>query len=155
MFLKSVKLKKEEISNYSEYPFSIPFIRHMDELDVDAKVTFFVGENGAGKSTLLEAIADQIGFNTAGGSTQNYKAYDVDQSESALGDYVKLSWWPKVTNGFFLRAESFYQFASHLDETDQNGYKAYGENHFITNHTANLFLAVPASVYRAGHLFVG
>src|SRR5690606_20500691 len=126
MFLKSVKLKKEEITDYSEYPFSIPFIRHMDELDVDARVTFFVGENGAGKSTLLEAIADQIGFNPAGGSTQNYKAYDVEQSESALGDYVKLSWWPKVTNGFFLRAETFYQFASHLDETDENGYKAYG-----------------------------
>ncbi|MER2119057.1 MAG: AAA family ATPase [Solibacillus sp.] len=126
MFLKSVKLKKEQITDYSRYPFSIPFIRHMDELDVDARVTFFVGENGAGKSTLLEAIADQIGFNPAGGSTQNYKAYEVDQSESALGDYVKLSWWPKVTNGFFLRAETFYQFASHLDEIDQNGYKAYG-----------------------------
>lgn len=126
MFLKSVKLKKEQILDYSEYPFSIPFIRHMDELDVDARVTFFVGENGAGKSTLLEAIADQIGFNPAGGSTQNYKAYEVHQSESALGDYVKLSWWPKVTNGFFLRAETFYQFASHLDDTDENGYKAYG-----------------------------
>ena len=126
MFLKSVRLKKEQITDYGEYPFSIPFIRQMEELDMDAPVTFFVGENGAGKSTLLEAIADQIGFNPAGGSTQNYKSYEVDQSDSALGDYVKLSWWPKVTNGFFLRAETFYQFASHLDETDENGFKAYG-----------------------------
>lgn len=126
MFLKSVKIKKEEIQDYRQYPFSIPFVRTLEELDLDAKITFFVGENGAGKSTLLEAIADQIGFNPAGGSTQNYKAYDVDKAESALGDYVKLSWWPKVTNGFFLRAETFYQFASHLDETDMNGYQAYG-----------------------------
>lgn len=126
MFLKSAKLKKEQIHNYREYPFSIPFIRYMDELDLDAPITFFVGENGAGKSTLLEAIADQIGFNPAGGSTQNYQAFDVHKSESALGEYVKLSWWPKVTNGFFLRAETFYQFASHLDETDINGFKAYG-----------------------------
>lgn len=73
MFLKSVKLKKEQILDYSEYPFSIPFIRHMDELDVDARVTFFVGENGAGKSTLLEAIADQIGFNPAGGARKTIR----------------------------------------------------------------------------------
>lgn len=126
MFLKSAKLKKDQIHNYREYPFSIPFIRYMDELDLDAPITFFVGENGAGKSTLLEAIADQIGFNPAGGSTQNFQAFDVHKSESALGEYVKLSWWPKVTNGFFLRAETFYQFASHLDETDINGFKAYG-----------------------------
>lgn len=126
MFLKSVQLKKEAIPNYEHYPFSIPFVRSIDELDLDAPITFFVGENGAGKSTLLEAIADQIGFNPAGGSTQNYKAYDVHKSESALGDFVKLSWWPKVTNGFFLRAETFYQFASHLDEVDMSGYKAYG-----------------------------
>lgn len=66
MFLKTIKLKKDQIPDYSEYPFSIPFIRHMNELDVDVPVTFFVGENGAGKSTLLEAIADQIGFNPAG-----------------------------------------------------------------------------------------
>ena len=126
MVLKSVELKKDVIHNYHEYPFSVPFVRSIDELDLDAPITFFVGENGAGKSTLLEAIADQIGFNPAGGSTQNYKAFDVHKSESALGEYVKLSWWPKVTNGFFLRAETFYQFASHLDEVDMSGYKAYG-----------------------------
>lgn len=98
----------------------------MEELNLDAAVTFFVGENGAGKSTLLEAIAENIGFNPAGGSTQNFRAYEVHKSDSALGDYVKLSWWPKVTNGFFLRAETFYQFASHIDEVDLTGYKAYG-----------------------------
>lgn len=126
MFLKSARIKKEMIHDFREYPFSIPFVRYLDELDLDTPITFFVGENGTGKSTLLEAIADQIGFNPAGGSTQNYKAYDVHKSEAALGDYVKLAWWPKVTNGFFLRAETFYQFASHLDETDLGGYRAYG-----------------------------
>lgn len=100
MFLKSATIKKEIIPNYEDYPFSIPFIKQLDELDLDAPITFFVGENGAGKSTLLEAIADQIGFNPAGGSTQNYRAYNVHKSEAALGEYVKLAWWPKVTNGF-------------------------------------------------------
>lgn len=68
MFLKSATIKREIIPNYEEYPFSIPFVRALDELDLDTPITFFVGENGAGKSTLLEAIADQIGFNPAGGA---------------------------------------------------------------------------------------
>ncbi|WP_207545171.1 AAA family ATPase [Desulfoscipio geothermicus] len=86
----------------------------MDELDFVSEVTFFVGENGSGKSTLLEAIACQYGFNTAGDGRNN--AYDVDSSQAALGDYILLSWLSKVTQGFFFRAESFYHFASHLDQ---------------------------------------
>lgn len=122
---------------------------------MDARVTFFVGENGAGKSTLLEAIADQIGFNPAGGSTQNYKAYEVDQSESALGDYVKLSWWPKVTNGFFCVPRHFISLRRIWMKPMRTATKHTGENRFIISHTGNLFLAVPAPVYRAGHLFAG
>jgi predicted ATPase len=82
-------------------------------------VSFFVGENGSGKSTLLEAIAQQCGFHTAGGS-QNDR-YEVDAAESALGDYIRLSWLPKVSQGFFLRAETFYHFASHLDALEREG----------------------------------
>ena len=82
-------------------------------MDLTNSVTFFVGENGSGKSTLLEGIADLCGFNSAGGGRNN--TYEVDASESALSDYLRLSWMPKVTNGFFLRAESFYHFASHID----------------------------------------
>ncbi len=61
----------------------------------------------------MEAVADKCGFHTAGGGRNN--TYDVEASESALGDYIRLSWLPKVTSGFFLRAESFYNFASHID----------------------------------------
>ena len=53
-------------------------------------------------------------FNTAGGGRNN--AHEVDASHAALGDFIRLSWMPKVTQGFFLRAESFYHFASHLDQ---------------------------------------
>lgn len=126
MFLKSCRLKREEVQNFSVYPFSIPTIHHLDTLALDQTVTFFVGENGSGKSTLLEAIADQVGFHTAGGSRQNVRAYNVHASESYLGDYLRLSWMPKVTDGFFLRAETFYQFASHIDEVDEDGFKSYG-----------------------------
>ena len=124
MFLRSISLLRDEIGFSNRYPFSIPAIKSLNKLDLKSKVTFFVGENGSGKSTLLEAIADKCEFNTAGGGRNNM--YDVHASESSLGDFIRLSWLPKITNGFFLRAESFYQFASHIDEVDSDGFRDYG-----------------------------
>ncbi|CAM4441229.1 AAA family ATPase [Paenibacillus tarimensis] len=114
MYLRSVTLLKDKMSGRSEYPFSLPLIDRMFTLELKQNVTFFVGENGSGKSTLLEAIAYGCGFHTAGGGRNN--AYQVDASEAALGDYLRLSWLPKITTGFFLRAESFFAFATHVDE---------------------------------------
>lgn len=113
MYLRSVELLKKDEYDSNTYPFSIPSLQHLKVLSLDSHVTFLVGENGSGKSTLLEAIAYQCGFNTAGGGRNNY--YEVDASHSILGNHLRLSWLPKITNGFFLRAETFYQFASHLD----------------------------------------
>jgi len=116
-----VYLRSLEIINRpeaAEYPFRIPAIRTMTSLSFGSNVTFFVGENGSGKSTLLEAIAYQCGFHTAGGSRNNL--YEVDASQAGLGDCVRLSWLPKITNGFFLRAETFYHFASHLDTVPES-----------------------------------
>lgn len=119
MFLRSVEiLSKAEERNPNSYPFTIPAIKHLDILEFKRNVTFFVGENGSGKSTILEAIAYQCGFNTAGGGKNNI--YEVDASRSILGDHVRLSWMPKITNGFFLRAETFYHFASHLDSLPES-----------------------------------
>lgn len=122
MFLKRVKLLREGNNLPHTYPYSIPAINQLDELELTNPVTFFVGENGSGKSTLMEAIADICGFNTAGGGRNN--TYDLEASEAALSDHIRLSWLPKVTNGFFLRAESFYHFASHID--DIGSIQAYG-----------------------------
>lgn len=114
--LRTIKLLREQFSSTDRYPFSLPSLRQLEEIELKSSVTFFVGENGSGKSTLLEAVAHQCGFHTAGGSRNNF--YEVDRADSSLGDFIRLSWMPKLTNGFFLRAESFYQFASHIDETD-------------------------------------
>ncbi|MBD1383627.1 AAA family ATPase [Metabacillus arenae] len=114
MFLKNVTILRDQIPSFKQYPFSIPVIFKLKKLSFKQSVTFFVGENGSGKSTLIEAIAAQIGFNKAGGSTQN--RFEEEHTVSTLHNYLRLSWLPKVTNGFFLRAETFYQFASYLDQ---------------------------------------
>lgn len=129
MFLKKVTLLREKVSNFREYPFSIPAIKGMEELNISKNVTFFVGENGSGKSTLLEAIAYQIGFNKAGGSQNN--RFEIADTVSDLGDYLRLSWLPKMNNGFFLRAETFYDFASYLEQLQKENpgfdvFEAYG-----------------------------
>lgn len=128
MFLRSVTLLDEKIPEKDIYPFCIPSIRAMDTIHFDHAVTFFVGENGSGKSTLLEAIAYQCEFNNAGGGRNSN--YSVESSESSLGEYVRLSWLPKINQGFFLRAESFYHFASYLDELAKEdptfSYHGYG-----------------------------
>src|ERR1700730_9327407 len=113
MYLRSLVFLRNNDYDPNTYPFTIPAVKELNSLSFKENVTFFVGENGSGKSTLLEAIAYQCGFNLAGGGKNNY--YDVDASQSILGDHIKLSWMPKITNGFFLRAETFYHFASHLD----------------------------------------
>lgn len=114
MFLRSVTLLRERVTDWRKFPFTVPAIRELNSLEFTGPVTFFVGENGSGKSTLLEAIAYQCGFNTAGGGRNN--VYEVEASDAALGDFIRLSWMPKITRGFFLRAESFYHFASYLDQ---------------------------------------
>lgn len=123
LYIKSLELLKPENIDETKYPFNIPIIKQLTKLQFKDNVTFFVGENGSGKSSLLEAIAYQCGFNTAGGGRNN--TYEVHKANSALGDLIRLAWMPKTTNGFFLRAESFYQFASHIDELE-NGILSYG-----------------------------
>lgn len=127
MFLREVILLRDHWPGVTTYPFSIPAVRDLDHLEFRHNVVFFVGENGSGKSTLLEAMAYKCGFPTGGGSRNN--VFDVDASHAALGDYVRLSWRPKLTNGFFLRAETFHHFASHIDALAQDGalsYQSYG-----------------------------
>ncbi|MET3287814.1 UNVERIFIED_CONTAM: putative ATPase [Brevibacillus sp. OAP136] len=144
MYLKSVTILREQFPKKNrDYPFTIPSLAKIDTIEFPRNVTFFVGENGSGKSTLLEAIAYQCEFNTGSGGRNNY--YHVDRGEAAFGDYIRLSWLPKMTQGFFLRAESFYQFASHVDETARlalRPYEAYGGKSLHEQSHGEAFLAL-------------
>ncbi|WP_433281046.1 AAA family ATPase [Pseudonocardia xinjiangensis] len=87
------------------------------ELALPPGVTFLVGENGSGKSTLVEAIAVAAGFNAEGGS-RNFR-FTTRSSESSLGEHLVLGWGPaKPRNGFFLRAESYYNVATEIERLD-------------------------------------
>ncbi len=86
-------------------------------------VTFLVGENGTGKSTLLEAAAIAWGFNAEGGSKSF--AFSTCPSHSELHRHLKLvRSFERPRDGFFLRAESFFNVASYIDGIGVAG--AYG-----------------------------
>lgn len=148
--LREIKLLREEFPSATPYPFGLPSLQGIEEIELQSPVTFFVGENGSGKSTLLEAIAYQCGFHTAGGSRHNF--YEVEKSESSLGDYIRLSWMPKLTNGFFLRAESFYQFASHIDDTQGN--KNYGGRSLHAQSHGESFFSVFANRFSGRGIYL-
>jgi predicted ATPase len=113
-FLKRLTLLPERLQT-DGYPFNLPILESGSlELTFDRPITFFIGDNGTGKSTLLEAIAAHCGFNLAGGDRNH--AFQNGPVAMPLVSALRLSWLPKVTNGFFLRAESYFNFATFLDQ---------------------------------------
>jgi predicted ATPase len=116
-FLKRLSVLEERIDS-NAFPFdTLRFLTGPFTLDFGSPVTIIVGENGSGKSTLIEALAVASGFNVFGGS-QHHRGFGIDgELPNALGSALRLSWLPRVRNGFFLRAESFFQLASYLDVT--------------------------------------
>ncbi|WP_404332459.1 AAA family ATPase [Mesobacillus maritimus] len=117
-YVREVRMKREEVPSFNQYPYNLPSLKTLDELTFHPKVTFFIGENGMGKSTLLEAVAVALGFNPEGGSFNfNFSTYD---SHSSLDTFLRvIKGVEKPRDGFFLRAESFYNVASNIEEMDR------------------------------------
>nr|WP_315024905.1 AAA family ATPase [uncultured Aminipila sp.] len=117
-FINSVFLNKNIEAN--SYLYNLPIVQYLREdktICFEKDVTFFVGENGTGKSTLLEAIAVAYGFNAEGG-TKNFN-FSTNSTHSELCDYLTISKSKYAKDGFFLRAESFYNVATNIDELDK------------------------------------
>jgi len=112
-FLRRIESLPEKIDS-SQYPFNLPAFTSGIDLTLSSNVTFFVGENGSGKSTLLEALAECCGFSPEGGSRDHHRA--TVAGGSILAQAIRLSWRPKVSDGFFMRAESFFNFATYIEQ---------------------------------------
>jgi predicted ATPase len=116
-YVLAVRLRRDKVSSFDKYPFSLPVIRHLDTLELHPAVTFLVGENGSGKSTLMEALAVAWGFNPEGG-TKNFR-FQTRGSHSPLHEYLRLiKSAQRARDGFFLRAESLFNLASEIEHLD-------------------------------------
>jgi predicted ATPase len=124
-FLKRIWVADGALDSSRGYPFDLPWLRGGDfSLEFTTPVTVIVGENGTGKSSLVEAIAALAGYDEAGGG-KGYRPVDhsgaIDKSGAGLAETLRASWLPKVTTGWFFRAESFYAVARYLDKAAREG----------------------------------
>ena len=116
--LLDIGLKSNVEIPRNQYPFSIPSIATLESLPLHPKVTYFVGENGSGKSTLLEAIAICLKMNPEGGG-RNFN-FATRESHSSLSDFLVLGKSGKqITDSYFLRAESYFNVATKIEEMDK------------------------------------
>lgn len=119
-FLRHLTLLGDKIAEKKGYPYDLPWLQNEDfEVRFTTPVTIIVGENGTGKSSLIEAMAALSGYDEAGGG-KGYRPVDhsnaIDKSGAELADVLRAAWLPKVTNGWFFKAESFFSVARYLDD---------------------------------------
>lgn len=136
-FLKQLSFDHGKGASEETYPFSISLFQKSFDLSFSKPITIFVGENGTGKSTLLEFIAYSCGFNIYGGSRNH--TYGVHENQSLeylnqLSKTMKLAWLPKVSKGFFMRAETFFNFMEHVHYNIEFHPECYGGDLFQRSH---------------------
>jgi predicted ATPase len=150
-YLQEISFCKEDVPDDGIYPFNIPAVHQLDSLRFHPDVTFLVGENGSGKSTLLEAIALNLGLGAEGGTknTQFQTANTVSPLHSHL-QLVKSYRMPK--DYYFLRAESFYNVATHMDNI---GYlDGYGGKSLHMQSHGESFMALLTTKFRGAGLYL-
>ena len=137
------------------YPFNLPAVRRTDQIGFHPKVTFFVGENGSGKSTLVEALAVAWGFNAEGGSTSFNFA--TRGSHSPLHQFIRpVRGHLRPLDGFFLRAESFYNAATYVEEISRDGrpISGYGDRGLHEQSHGESFFALFQERFRGDGLYI-
>lgn len=155
-FIRSVKLHKEK-AGLEAYVAKLAILKELDCLEIAKPVTFFIGENGTGKSTLLEAIAVGCGFNPEGGS-KNFN-FSSRETHSNLNQYITVvKGIRRPKDGFFLRAESFYNVATEVDRLDKEGavplLDSYGGRSLHEQSHGESFLSLILSRFRGEGIYI-
>ena len=153
-----IKLKRKAVPTFDRYPFSLAAVRNLDVLEFHPHVTFLIGENGSGKSTLLEAIAVSFGFNPEGG-TKNFN-FGTRPSHSSLNEYIRISRGiRRPKDGFFLRAESFFNVATEIERLDSEPLgprviDSYGGTSLHEQSHGESFMALMMNRFRGNGLYL-
>jgi predicted ATPase len=142
MYLQSVVINRDQFPKRDVFPFNVRAFQETDQIQLDSSITFFVGRNGTGKSALLDAIARARGFLPWGGS----KTHRVHNNpyETRLANFMTLTMRRRHPYGFHFRAETFFNFASSLDDIildDPSRDKYFGGGSLNTLSHGESFLA--------------
>lgn len=158
-FVSRVSLRRDQVESFERYPFCLPAVRSLESIELHPRMTIFVGENGSGKSTLLEAIAVSLGFNAEGGS-KNFR-FGTRASHSELHGYLRIAKGVRrPRDGFFLRAESFFNVATEIERLDAEPsfgppvIQSYGGRSLHEQSHGESFLALMTERFRSEGLYI-
>lgn len=155
IYLKSLNI--ENLNNKDEYPFNLPLFKTNKSVLFNKPITFITGDNGSGKSTLLENLAVKVGFNITGGNkNHSYQNHGVNDNLD-IANCMQLTWNIKTCEGFFFRAESFFDFVKYIDKlAEDNGnyvFSPYGGKSLQNQSHGESFLSLFQNKFNKG-LFI-
>ncbi len=152
-FVREIRLPAEATDDELGYAAAVPAVAALRTgLVLDPRVTFLVGENGSGKSTVLEALAVASGLNPEGGG--RHLRHATRESHSALGEHLRLVRGTRTpASDFFLRAESLFTVATHIEELPL-GLEPYGGTSLHELSHGEAFLAVVLNRFVANGFYV-
>ena len=136
-----------------EFPFSVPAMRELTKLDLEAPVTLLAGDNGTGKSTLIETIAQAVGFAAEGGEYERPHALPP-VPHAVHGCEPRMHRWNKPRVGFFLRAESFFNVAGAIDGGGSSDISLYGGVDLHKQSHGESFLALATHRFGGEGLYI-
>jgi len=159
LYLREIILRRADVPDFGRYPFVLPAVAHLTRLAFKRPVTFLIGENGSGKSTLLEAMAVLLRYNAEGGS-RNFR-FGTRESHSELHTYLRpVRGVARPRDGFFFRAESYYNFATEIERLDAEPgpappiAPAYGPRALHEQSHGESFLALVQNRFRGNGLYL-
>jgi len=148
----SARLRDDLPIDFDRYPFDIPAVRDIETIQFHPNVTFLVGENGSGKSTVLEALAKSLGFGAEGG-TRGVR-HETTESVSSLHEVLRVARGvPFPRDAYFLRAESFFNVATYMDDIPE-AWPSYGGKSLHRQSHGESFLAVLQHKLRGNGIYL-
>lgn len=149
-------LTRDEARWREGFPFDVPAIAAIEEIDLGTPVTLLAGDNGSGKSTVVELLAEAMGFAPQGGELERLGELPA-VPRAVLGEALQ----PKLTRskpqaGYFLRAESFFNVAQFVDRGGEFSpdLSIYGDVPLHEQSHGESFLALAANRFGGRGLYL-
>ena len=138
------------------FPFDVPAVEAVEDLALDAPLTLLAGDNGSGKSTLIEAVAEAIGFPQEGGELERPGALPAVPHPVLGGALEPVLSATRPRNGYFLRAESFFNVASFIgsDHEFAPDLSLYGDVPLHAQSHGQSFLALAGNRFGGQGLYI-